>query len=278
MGILKDEFVVDEFVVDTYNVLKSGIPNAIKVGLEMKKKDQSLKAIRIDSGDLAWLAIESARYLDQARLSNVKIVLSSDLDEFLIESIVNQILNDVDKPEGKDFREKLLDRIFWGVGTNLITGSGGTQAALGGVYKLVEIDKNPVIKISENRDKTTDPGKKAIFRLKDTNDSWIADVMTMDHEKSPKEGDTIHHRSDPTKFFTLDLCSSEPLLINVMEKYGRGEFSELEVWQESKKRCQEQLKSIDKSHLRFLNPHIYKISLSIELNELKREFLERMVD
>ncbi|MHA1991071.1 MAG: nicotinate phosphoribosyltransferase [Candidatus Hodarchaeales archaeon] len=262
-------------LVDTYNVLKSGVPNAIKVALEMKEKNQSLKAIRIDSGDLAWLTIESARMLDKAGLTAVKIVLSSDLDEYLIESIVNQILNDTSNSNDNKFKENLLSRIFWGVGTNLVTGSGNTQAALGGVYKLVEIEKKPVIKISENRAKTTDPGRKKIYRLADNNGFWIADVLTLQNESSPKEGDIIFHRSDPTKFISIDTCSANELLIDLIAFYDDNDKNEEDIWLESKNRVQEQLATIDRTHLRFLNPHIYKLSLSEELYNLKTNFLQQ---
>ncbi|MFW9928733.1 MAG: hypothetical protein ACFFD1_05030, partial [Candidatus Thorarchaeota archaeon] len=202
------------------------------------------------------------------------IVLSSDLDEYLVESIVNQIRNDFASNKESTERENLLDRLLWGVGTNLIT--GGLQSALGGVYKLVEIKNRPVIKISENRAKTTDPNRKKIFRIRKTNDTgaWIADVLTKFDEEAPKKGDKIFHRSDPTKHLNLPECKAEPLLINLMSKYKPLIENNIEIWRESKNHCKNQLKDIDKSHLRFLNPHVYKVSLSEPLFVIKSHFLQ----
>ncbi len=260
-------------LVDTYDTLNQGIPNAIKVGLEMKQRGESLRGIRLDSGDLAWLAIKSAEMLDEAGLKDTKIVLSGGLDEYVIESIINQIRNGGRENKDKQFTENLIDRLLYGVGTALITGEGEDNSALDGVYKLVQVEYQPVIKISENRNKTTNPGKKNLWRIKDTEGNWIADVMGLVNEDTPQEGDTIYHHTEFTKKYKLDECNPEPLYIDLMEKYK--DKKEKEVWEESKKRAIEQMNAIDPSHLRFLNPHYYKISLTEKLYQLKRKFINK---
>lgn len=128
-------------LVDTYDTLKSGIPNAITVAKELEKQGHRLVGIRIDSGDLAFLSIRAREMLDREELTYVKIVASNELDEFVISDILAQ--------GGK------ID--VWGVGTNLITGSGDGGGALGGVYKMVEHNGQPSIKISADPQKTTNP-------------------------------------------------------------------------------------------------------------------------
>src|SRR5699024_7499550 len=119
-------------LVDTYDTLASGVPNAVKVAREMEKKDHKLKGIRLDSGDLAYFSRKARNQLDRAGLEYVKIAASNQLDERLIES-----LNKQGAP---------ID--LFGVGSRLVTGH--TTSSLGGVYKLASVDKNPTLKISEN--------------------------------------------------------------------------------------------------------------------------------
>ncbi|MGE5704998.1 MAG: nicotinate phosphoribosyltransferase, partial [Clostridia bacterium] len=138
-------------LVDTYDTLKSGIPNAIKVGLELKKQGIKLKGIRIDSGDLAYLSIQARKLLDEAGLQDVIIIASNDLDENLILNL---------KAQGARIDS-------WGIGTKLITAAD--DPSLGGVYKVVAKEENgeyiPTIKISGNPEKITTPGKKALYRI-----------------------------------------------------------------------------------------------------------------
>src|SRR5688572_14385528 len=139
-------------LVDTYNVLKSGLPNAITVARELEQQGHRLSSIRIDSGDLAFLSRTARRMLDAAGLEYVKITASNELDEYLIADILAQ--------GGK------ID--IWGVGTKLVTAAGEGGAALGGVYKLVEHNGQPKIKLSSNPEKMTNPGAKKIIRLYDS--------------------------------------------------------------------------------------------------------------
>ncbi len=244
-------------LVDTYDVLNSGLPNAITVAKELRQKGHELKAIRIDSGDLAWLAKKSSEILDKEGFPDVKIILSSDLDEYLIESIIQQIDD-----------KKIIDKLIWGVGTKLITGSTNFTSALGGVYKLVEIDGHPVIKISENRLKITNPGRKKLWRIHD-NGKWVADVISLYSEDAPEPGDVIYHPTDPSKFYKLCNCIREPLHVNLMELYKDNSNN----WKEARDYVRKQLNELDPSHLRFLNPHEYKVSLSEKLSDMKQKFI-----
>ena len=126
-------------LVDTYNTLKSGVPNAIKMGKYLEKKGRSLKAIRLDSGDMVRLSIESRRMLDEAGFKDVKIIISNDVDEYYIH----------------EFENKGGKADIWGIGTKLVTCFD--DPALGGVYKLVEIDNEPKIKLSDEPAKITIP-------------------------------------------------------------------------------------------------------------------------
>ncbi|MHA2089420.1 MAG: nicotinate phosphoribosyltransferase [Candidatus Kariarchaeaceae archaeon] len=262
-------------LVDTYDVLRSGVPNAIRVATDLAENGFSLKGIRIDSGDLGWLAIKSAKMLDQAGFTDVKIVLSSDLDEYIIESIIHQIQINYNTMEDQKKAQQLIDRLIWGVGTNLITGSGGKQAAFGGIYKLVELENKPVIKISENRAKTTNPAKKNLWRITDLNGKWVADVMSLFHEQPPKKGDTIYHQSDPSKFMTLKECEAIQLHIDLVKMYNS--FPTENSWREARIRRSNQMKQIDGSHVRFLNPHFYKISMTEPLFQMKNDLVKEQL-
>ena len=134
-------------LVDTYDTLKSGLPNAITVAKKMEESGKRLLGIRLDSGDLAYLAKECRRRLDQAGLEYVKIAVSNQLDEYIIKSLLDQ------KAPVDSF----------GVGTNLVTGN--PDGALDGVYKLSFSNGRPRIKLSENISKITLPHRKQVFRI-----------------------------------------------------------------------------------------------------------------
>ncbi len=272
--IYKDRTIL---LVDTYDTLNSGVPNAIKVALEMKKKGIHVRGIRIDSGDLAWLSVEAARMLDAAGLNDLIIVLSNELDEYLIESLITQIrkgarLGDVKE---REFRERVIKRLAYGVGTKLAT--GGNQAALGGVYKLVEFDGEPRIKISENIEKITNPGKKKIWRIFDKSGQMIFDVLGTKDDSNPLPRDRVHHPTDMLKSTTLpDDITVESLHHTLIEngKKVRGIDEKMSL-SKSQARCQQQLERLDHSHKRFLNPHIYKVSLTEKLFDLKVRLIKR---
>lgn len=141
-------------LVDTYDTLKSGVPNAIRVFKEMRAQNIPLKnyGIRVDSGDLAYLSKQARKMLDEAGFTDAVISASNDLDEYLIENL---------KAQGAMITS-------WGVGTNLITSKN--TPAFGGVYKLAAVQNEqgefvPKIKLSENSEKVTNPGNKTIYRI-----------------------------------------------------------------------------------------------------------------
>ena len=153
-------------LVDTYDTLRSGIPNAITVAKELEAGGHKLSGVRLDSGDLAYLSRESRRLLDEAGLTHVKILASNELDEHVIQSI---------RSEGG-----LVD--LYGVGTRLVTGAGQGGGALGGIYKLVEIDGKPKVKVSGDPSKGTIPGKKQLWRVIRPDGGFEMDVIGLEGE------------------------------------------------------------------------------------------------
>lgn len=230
-------------VVDTYDTLKSGLPNAITVAKKMEEKGQRLNAIRLDSGDLAYLAKECRSKLDNAGLSYVKIAVSNQLDEYIIKSLMDQ--------------HAPID--IFGVGTSLVTGN--PDGALDGVYKLASANGKPRIKLSENISKITLPHKKQVFRILDSDNRFIgADAVTMSDEQ---DVDVMHHPMYPLKSLYVGNNAKEPLLHKVI---GNGirlntPRSPLEIVKYSRQR----LEKLPDEYKRFDNPHIYKIGISTKL-------------
>lgn len=236
-------------LVDTYNTLKSGVPNAIKVAKEMKNNGHLLKAIRLDSGDLAYLAKQSRKMLDDAGLGDVKIAASNQLDEQVIKSLKDQ---------------KAPIDIF-GVGTSLVTGS--PDAALDGVYKLSSINGEPKIKLSENIRKTTLPGKKQVWRMYDKDGNFFgADAVSLGTEKL---FDTMHHPYDVSKSMKVDGMEKEPLLQTVMLK------GEVQTTYTGTKQAQKfavgRLGLLPEEYKRFQYPHTYKVGITSELKGLRNK-------
>ncbi len=232
-------------LVDTYNTLKSGIPNAIKVAKEMEERGQKLLAVRLDSGDLSYFAKESRKMLDEAGLSYVKIAASNQLDEYVIKSLLEQ--------------QAPID--VFGVGTNLVTGK--PDAALDGVYKLSWSDGKPRIKISESIVKVTLPHKKQVFRIKDANGKCIgADAVALVSEERVEE---MFHPFEPYKSLKIGEFEQEALLRPVMEK---GEITETShSLKEIAEYSLNRLAEFPIEYKRFNNPHIYKIGISGKLKE-----------
>lgn len=239
-------------LVDTYNTLRSGLPNAITVAKEMESRGDRLLGVRLDSGDLAYLAKKTREMLDDANLEYVKIVASNQLDEFVINSL---------KEQGAP-----ID--IFGVGTNLVTGK--PDASLGGVYKLSEFNGEPRIKLSENIIKTTLPFKKQVYRILDENGMFYgADAIALASEEKITK---MFHPFDRTKSLDLDRFQHEPLLERVMEDGKRlfPEQSTSEIAKYSKSR----LALLPAEYKRFQNPHTYKVGLSPRLKEER----DRLVD
>ena len=232
-------------LVDTYNTLKSGVPNAVKVGKEMEKKGNRLKGIRLDSGDLAWLAKASRKMLDDAGLDYVKIAVSNQLDENVIKSLLMQ--------------GAPID--LFGVGTSLVTGH--PDAALDGVYKLAHVKDEPRLKLSENIEKINLPGKKQVYRLLHSDGAFYGGEAVAAADEA--DFDTMHHPIDPHKSQTLTRFVKKPLLKKIVGNGQRltapGKLDEIAAF------SRRQLHKLPEEFKRFENPHIYKIGLSPSLKE-----------
>lgn len=232
-------------LVDTYDTLKSGIPNAIKIGKEMESQGLKLKGIRLDSGDLAYLARRSREMLDEVGLDYVKISVSNQLDEHLIKSLLDQ--------------EAPID--IFGIGTSLVTGK--PDAALDGVYKLSYFKDKPRIKLSETISKVTLPHRKQVYRLLDPKGNFLgADVVCLLDEENPE---MMFHPYDPLKSRRISDLEKEELLQLVMEDQKRTiEKRSIEEISTFRK---ERLEKLPPEYKRFFNPHIYKVGISERLKE-----------
>ena len=232
-------------LVDTYDTLKSGVPNAIKVAKEMEARGEKLMAIRLDSGDLAYFSKQSRKMLDAAGLDYVKIAASNQLDENVIKSLLEQGAQ--------------ID--VFGVGTNLVIGS--PDAALDGVYKLAYSHGKPRIKISESIAKVTLPHKKQVYRLRDSKGNCVgADLVSLFEEE---EIENMIHPFEPYKQMKVGGLQKEPLLKPVMEK-GKNKLTP-KTLQEIAEYSKRRLAELSIEYKRFNNPHIYKVGISEALKE-----------
>ena len=249
-------------LIDTYDVLRSGTPNAIRCAKEvLEPMGRRLKGVRLDSGDLAYLTKEVRRMLDAAGLEDCRIVASNSLDEHSISSIIDQ--------------GGCIDA--FGVGERLITSS--SDPVFGGVYKIAALERDgivvPKIKVSETVEKITNPGRKAVYRVYDSTGHATADLITHDHEEVDFSEpyrciDTVR----PWKDVVLTDCTAKPLLRKVVSKgervapfvplgdiraHVRRQLSE-EIWEEEQ---------------RFENPHIHHMDMSPSYYSDKMELLRK---
>ena len=248
-------------LVDTYDV-EQGVENAIAVGHEMAARGERLAGIRIDSGDLAWLAKAARKRLDEAGLADVKIVLSNDLDEYTIHSL----------------REQKAPADSYGVGTKLATAYD--QPTLGGVYKL-SATRMPGggwedrIKISEQSAKLTTPGVLDVRRYYH-DDSRIAGDMVFDVNRPVNEREVIVDPADALRQKRLSGKRFETLL-HPLARDGRVVLeSEFRDAMRAQERCRAGLETLDESQKRMLNPHSYPVGLEYGLFERRRELVARM--
>ena len=252
-------------LVDTYDTIDSGVPNAIQVFKEMRAKGLDARpGIRLDSGDLAKLSKAAYKMMTEAGLENPLIVASNDLDEDLIADL---------KRQGARINA-------WGVGTHLITSRD--CPALNGVYKLVAVREDgewtPRIKISSNIDKATDPGAKRVVRYFGAEGQPIGDIMYLDGEAWPTEGAFVgRQRSHPhlnSRF--KGACEATELLETVFENGNRvGPSPSIH---EIRQRTLSQIASLPEEFKRLRNPEIYRVALSQKMGELKAEMLQRPED
>ena len=248
-------------LVDTYDTLRSGVPNAIKVFRELKEKGYKPKGIRLDSGDLAYLSKKARKMLDEAGFPEAIICVSGDLDERSINSLIQQGAQ--------------IDS--WGVGTRLITSED--LPALGGVYKLSAVihkdgSMTPKIKLSDNTAKITNPAFKKLYRLYDKTDGMaIADLITLrDEEVDDSKPLTLFHPVETWKQHEVENFYAEELQHTIV-KDGKlvYEFPKL---MDIRAFSQERLSKFWEEYLRLDVPHVYKVDLSKKLHTLKFEMIE----
>ena len=248
-------------LVDTYNVLKSGVPNAIKVFDEvLKPMGKRPKGIRIDSGDITYLSRRSRKMLDDAGYPDCAIVASNSLDENIIRDMILQGA-DVDS---------------FGVGERLVTSS--SSPVFGGVYKLVAVEKDgkviPKIKISENVTKITTPGNKRLYRFYDkTTGKAIADLIALTDEViNPDEPYTLFDPVYTWKKKTVTDFECRELMEPVFVK-GQCVYKYKSV-EEIREFCKAQIETLWDEVLRFEYPHNYYVDLSKRLWDMKHQLLE----
>ena len=247
-------------LVDTYDTLRSGVPNAIRVFKELREKGYKPRGIRLDSGDFAYLSKKSRKMLDEAGFEDALICVSGDLDEYLISSLIQQGAK--------------ID--LWGVGTKLITSED--LPALGGVYKLSAVihedgSMTPKIKLSDNSEKTTNPAFKNLYRLYDKKDGMaIADLITL-HEEEIDENKplTIFHPIETWKKLTLENFTAEKLLKPIVEQ-GKLVYEFPKLVDVRAFSLDEKAKFWEE-YLRLDMPQTYKVDLSDKLHALKTEMV-----
>lgn len=265
-------------LVDTINTLESGVPNAIKVFEELRRKGHKPVGVRLDSGDLAYLSIRTAKLLDDAGFADASIVLSNNLDELVIWQITTQIVEEAHR-YGVD-PNSVIKRLVYGVGTRLITSEG--DPSLGGVYKLVGIQENgawkPAIKISESREKTPNPGNKRVWRVYDERGHATADLVTLEDEvPSTQSPLVLRHPFTRVKKRVLEpgqISRVEPLLVDVFVDgklvYNRPSLEEMRVLR------RQDVERLDSGVRRLINPHVYHVSVSQKLWDLKDRLIREL--
>lgn len=261
------------FLVDTVNTLESGVPNAIKVFEEISARGYRPVGIRLDSGDLAYLSIQAAKMLNAAGFEGTSIVLSGDLDELVIWQILTQISEEAPR-YGVD-ADQVINRLIFGVGTRLITSWG--DPALGGVYKLVAVRNGDswasAIKLSETPAKIPNPGQKRAWRIYDQRHKATADLITLeDEDPANKESLLLRHPTDHTKLRTLSKNSIERIEPLLVEVWNQGKvFKMPPSLEEIRSQRVRDVEVLDPGIRRLVNPHIYHVSLSQSLWDLRQE-------
>ena len=248
-------------LVDTYDTLRSGVPNAIKVFKELREAGHEPKGIRLDSGDLAYLSKKARKMMDEAGFENAIICVSGDLEERSINSLMQQGAK--------------IDS--WGVGTKLITSAD--MPALGGVYKLsAVIEKDgtitPKIKLSDNTAKITNPSFKSLYRLYDKDNGMaIADLITLhDEVVSEDKPLTLFHPVETWKEHEVDNFRVEKLQHTIV-KNGKLVY-EFPTLKEIQAFSKNELSKFWEEYLRLDMPELYKVDLSDELHKLKSGMID----
>ena len=248
------------FLLDTYDSLGSGIEAAINIGRRLQRAGRKF-GVRLDSGDIHYLSVRVRERLDQAGLSEATIAVTNELDEEIIHQLVSS--------------KAPID--IWGIGTKMATGS--PDAALSGVYKLVARAHNtsfvPVMKLSDNPEKASNPGIKQIYRFYSQEGLPAADLIALENEKIiGKEAHLFYHPSlDYRHFFYKPQGEIRPLLKQYMHHGNiQAPLPSLESIRATTLR---NITRFDESYLRIINPHIYKVSLSEELRRSKEQLISK---
>lgn len=248
-------------LVDTYDTLRSGIPNAIKVAKEyLIPNGHTLKAVRLDSGDLAYLSKEARRMLDDAGLTSTKIVASNSLDENLIKELFNQ--------------QAAID--VFGIGENLITSKA--DPVISGVYKLVAYQNHhdllPKIKISDNIEKITNPSKKQVIRFYDkTTHKALADCLFLEDEEIPNDEFLLFDPNATWKQKLITNFNAVNLHVPIFEK-GKLVY-QIPTLEQVKDRVTTQLDTLYQEIKRHSFPHKYYVDLSQDLFDLKNKLIKQ---
>ncbi len=240
-------------LLDTYNTLDSGVPNAIKVAKEMEARGEKMKGIRLDSGDLAYLSKKAREMLDNAGLNYIKIMVSNQLDEAVIRSL--------------NIQNAPIDG--FGIGTKLITGMN--SGAIDGVYKLSEFNGQPRMKISDNIEKTTLPGEKRTVRYFNIDGTFHGDGILLESEKQTKE---IIHPYFNYKRTNVEAFEQKPVTQKVMENGKR--LSEGKTVKESAEYAKDRLSKLPVEHHRLEYPHHYKVGISRKLATMRDSMFEKI--
>ena len=240
-------------LLDTYDTLRQGLPNAVIVGKELEKQGHHLQGVRLDSGDLAYLSKKVRAVLDEHGLDYVKISVSNQLDEYVIESLVDQ--------------GAPID--MFGVGTRLVTGY--SDGALDGVYKMVQLKGRPIIKISENPAKINIPGEKELYRYYDAGDGlWLLDGLCL--AGGDDEPTVLMHPDFDYKKTEVAGLKREKIRKEIVKNgelvYTFPTLLETRTW------SAQRFSLLYGEHKRFANPHAYHIGVSRELFDLRRSLIE----
>ena len=251
------------FLIDTYDTLKSGIKNAIIAGAKLVEQGYNF-GVRLDSGDISYLSAEVRKELDRAGFPQAFISVSNELTEEIIETLVQQ-----NAPIAS-----------WGVGTHMVT--GGTESSFTGVYKLcarhdAKTDAMiPAMKFSDNPAKTTNPGIKNVWRLYDEDGMARADILGLAEETiEPGVEMRYYHPMIDYRQFTFTPATVKMMLKQRLSKGERTDprISDAEQLRKSRETMQREIETLDPSYKRILNPHIYKVSITEKLKDLKLQFI-----
>ena len=255
------------FLIDTYDTLNSGIKNAIIAGSKLVEQGYNF-GVRLDSGDIEYLSAEVRKRLDAAGFPQATISVSNELTEEIIQTLVDH---------GAPINS-------WGVGTHMVT--GGNESSFTGVYKLAARNNPeggnlvPTMKFSDNPEKTTNPGVKNVYRIFDENGFAKADILALENEEilEGKE-ERFYHPSIDYRQFTFKPAKVVPLLRKIMENGKRMEAKPdpAVCIRHARETLKKQLAYLDSTYKRILNPHIYKVSITEELKDLKLKFISERI-